>query len=118
MKVPNNKLSSLKSYFFESLESINREEVKRYFSFLCNAWLGLSKTDLIINPDREISESEILKFLYGIKDLKKNRPIQYVAGKTWFYGLELKVDEGVLIPRPETEELVDWIVRSHGAVHD
>ena len=111
MKVPNNKLSSLKSYFFESLESINREEVKRYFSFLCNAWLGLSKTDLIINPDREISESEILKFLYGIKDLKKNRPIQYVAGKTWFYGLELKVDEGVLIPRPETEELVDWIVR-------
>jgi release factor glutamine methyltransferase len=113
MKVPNNKLSSVKKYFLAELEPIVGKEAKSFFSFLCEAWLGLTRSDLILNPDKEISESEILKFLYGIKDLKKNRPVQYVAGKTWFYGLEIRVEEGVLIPRPETEELVDWIVTSN-----
>lgn len=111
MKVPDNKISSVKSYFFESLKVLHLNEVKSYFSFLCFAWLEMSKTDLLLNPNVEISESELLKFLYAIKDLKNNRPVQYIAGKTWFYGVELKVQEGVLIPRPETEELVDWIVR-------
>ena len=111
MKVPNNKISSIKTYFFEALDSFSVSEVKNYFDFLCVAWLGISKSEMILNPDREISESELLRFLYGIKELKKNRPVQYVAGKTWFYGLEIKVQEGVLIPRPETEELVDWIIK-------
>ena len=110
MKVSDNKISSVKAYFFESLKTLNQDEVRNYFNFLCNSWLDISKTDLLLNPDFEISESELLKFLYGIKDLKKNRPVQYIAGKTWFYGVEVKVQEGVLIPRPETEELVDWIV--------
>ena len=110
MKVPNNKISSVKSYFLESLKSFSQEDVNNYFSFLCDAWLDLTKADLLLNPDVEIAESELLKFLYAIKDLKKNRTIQYIAGKTWFYGVEVKVQEGVLIPRPETEELVDWIV--------
>lgn len=110
MKVPNNKLSSVKEFFLKELSSLEASEVNQYFIILCDAWLGLSKTDLIINPEKELSESEILKFLYGIKDLKKHRPIQYVAGKTWFYGLEIMVKEGCLIPRPETEELVDWVV--------
>tara|TARA_Y100000589_G_scaffold159342_2_gene151633 strand:- start:1266 stop:2126 length:861 start_codon:yes stop_codon:yes gene_type:complete len=110
MKVPDNKISSVKSYFFESLKSFSLDEVNNYFSFLCDAWLYLSKADLLLNPDVEISESELLKFLYAIKDLKKNRPIQYIAGKTWFYGIEVYVKEGVLIPRPETEELVQWVI--------
>ncbi len=110
MKVPNNKLSSVKEFFLKELRSLESSEVNQYFIILCDAWLGLSKTDLIINSEKELSESEILKFLYGIKDLKKHRPIQYVAGKTWFYGLEIMVKEGCLIPRPETEELVDWLV--------
>lgn len=113
MKVPNNKLSSVKDFFFKELSFLDQAEVKRFFEFLCEAWLGLRKSDLILNPDQELSESEILKFLYGIKDLKKNKPVQYVAGLTWFYGLEIGVSEGVLIPRPETEELVDWIVKDY-----
>ncbi len=113
MKVPNNKLSSVKDFFFKELSFLDQAEVKRFFEFLCEAWLGLRKSDLILNPDMELSESEILKFLYGIKDLKKNRPVQYVAGLMWFYGLEIGVSEGVLIPRPETEELVDWIVKDY-----
>lgn len=110
MKVPDNKISSIKNYFFKSLDTLPLSEVRNHFYFLCFAWLGLSKSEMILNPNLEISESELLKFLYGIKELKKNCPIQYVAGKTWFYDLEIKVREGVLIPRPETEELVHWII--------
>lgn len=110
MKVPNNKLSSLKTYFIQSLEASRISEASNYFSYLVDAWLDISKSDLILNPDLEISESEILRFFYALKDLKKNRPIQYVAGVSWFYGLKIGVREGVLIPRPETEELVDWVV--------
>jgi release factor glutamine methyltransferase len=111
MKVPDNKLSSIKKFFLLELEPVVGEEARSFFSFLCEAWLGLSRSDVILNAEKEISESELLKFLYGIKELKKNRPVQYVAGKTWFYGLEIGLEEGVLIPRPETEELVDWIVK-------
>ncbi len=110
MKVPDNKISSVKNFFLKSLDSFPLSEVHNYFNFLCFAWLGLSKSEMILNPDFKISESELLKFLYGIKQLNKNRPVQYVAGKTWFCGLEIKVREGVLIPRPETEELVHWII--------
>ena len=111
MKVPNNKISSVKTYFFEALDSFPVSEVRNYFDFLCFAWLDISKSEMILNPNLEISESELLKFLHGIKQLKKNRPVQYVAGKTWFYDIEIKVREGVLIPRPETEELVTWIIQ-------
>lgn len=111
MKVPDNKLSSIKKFFLLELEPVVGEEARSFFIFLCEAWLGLSRSDLILHAEKEISESELLKFLYGIKELKKNRPVQYVAGKTWFYGLEIGLEEGVLIPRPETEELVDWILK-------
>ena len=79
-------------------------------SFLCEAWLGLTRSDLILNPDKEISESEILKFLYGIKDLKKNRQFNMASHFDSFWFKDGK--EGN-IPRPETEELVDWIVTSN-----
>lgn len=110
MKISDNKLSSVKSFFLQELEDF--EESKIYFSICCDAWLGMSRTDLLLDKDKVLSESEILKFLYGIKALKKNEPVQYVVGETWFYDLKISVEKGVLIPRPETEELVHWIIQS------
>jgi release factor glutamine methyltransferase len=108
MKIPDNKLSSVKTFFLKELESF--EEAKLFFEIFCDSWLGMTKTDLLIDKDKPLSESELLKFLYGIKSLKLNEPVQYVVGETWFYDLKIGVEEGVLIPRPETEELVDWII--------
>ena len=63
-----------------------------------------------MKQDKTVSESDLLKFHFAVKDLKRGRPIQYVIGKSWFYGMEFIVTNDVLIPRPETEELVKLVI--------
>lgn len=75
---------------------------------------GVKRHELILKGEQTVSESELLKFNFAIKYLKKYRPIQYILGNADFYGLKFKVNEHTLIPRPETEELVDLIVKEAG----
>lgn len=72
---------------------------------------GFSGTDIIMNKEHEISAEQEKKIHQHIQRLLTHEPIQYIMQKAWFYGMDLYVDKNVLIPRPETEELVDWIVR-------
>ncbi len=75
-----------------------------------NSIKGWSVTDLVVNGDREVSDflkSEVEKVITRVE---AGEPIQYVLGQARFYGMDLKVDSRVLIPRPETEGLVDLIV--------
>jgi release factor glutamine methyltransferase len=110
-KVPDNKLSSIKKFFYQELvQVLGVRECKSYFELCCESWLGMSKSDLILNPAITLSESQILKFLYGIKAFLKHTPLAHVLGKQYFYGLNFIVNKYVLVPRPETEELVDLIV--------
>ena len=67
---------------------------------------------MALEPDMRLSESEMLTFHFAVKDLLKNKPIQYIIGETEFCDLKFKVNENVLIPRPETSELVMNIVNS------
>ncbi len=71
--------------------------------------IGLSRTDILLRKDDTLSESSVLRLSKYLDQLKSNKPLQYVLGYTWFSGLKFLVDENVLIPRPETEELIEWI---------
>lgn len=111
-KVKDNKLVSMKIFFLDELTQVlGARTSKIYFERCCDSWLGMSKSDLILQKDVQLSESQLLQFLYGIKAFKKAKPLSQVLGEEYFYGLKLKVNNQVLIPRPETEELVDLIVK-------
>ena len=73
----------------------------------------LQKTDRLMQKDTVFTESQQAKFEKGKADLLSGKPVQYVTGICWFTGREFKVNEHVLIPRPETEELVQWIINDH-----
>jgi release factor glutamine methyltransferase len=76
-----------------------------------------NRQSLLLGKDKQLSPNERNQVEEIVADLRKFKPIQYITGETEFYGRKFKVDENVLIPRPETEELVDWIVNlfSHQA---
>ncbi|HEY0354697.1 MAG TPA: peptide chain release factor N(5)-glutamine methyltransferase [Flavisolibacter sp.] len=72
---------------------------------------GLSASNRLLKKEKELSNSQTIELEKIISRLTGHEPIQYIMNKCWFYGLELYVDKDVLIPRPETEELVDWIIK-------
>lgn len=111
MRIPTNKLSSIQKFAnLELAEIYSPNEIQSFFFLLCKNYLGMSKTDVILNKEQAVSESELLKFNFAIKDLKAEKPIQYILGETEFFGFDFKVNNHTLIPRPETEELLSWII--------
>lgn len=74
---------------------------------------GFDKTHVLVNKNTQTDTATWQKYEDALRRLQQQEPIQYIIGQTEFYGLPLKVQPGVLIPRPETEELVDWIIQNH-----
>ena len=89
-----------------------KEEVESFIRIIFDHLKSYNSTDLLCKKDEVFSEREKLKIEGIVKRLQKNEPIQYILGETEFFGLPFKVNPDVLIPRPETEELVDWILKS------
>ncbi len=111
MRIPSNRLQSVLQFAKKELSSTYDErEIQSFFYLLCEYFLGMNRTSVILNPNTRLSESELLSFNFSIKDLKKEKPIQYIIGSTDFFDFNFLVDEHTLIPRPETEELVQWII--------
>ncbi len=105
------KVSNIIPYFIKQLNGIVQErEIISLAYISIDYLLGYNRSDCIIhaNMDITIDVSDRLKQI--IADLKTNKPIQHIIGETEFYGLKFKVNEHTLIPRPETEELVQWIL--------
>ena len=104
------KILKLKQLFVSSLDSLYPlEEIQSFFNLLVEQHLNLSRIEVALQPDKDISEEEVLTFENAILRLKNFEPIQYIISNTEFFGLPFMVDKSVLIPRPETEELVAWI---------
>jgi len=105
-------LQELKSKFLNELtKTYPQEEILSFFFLLIQYRLDLTRTDIALNPNQIINEMDNIFFQDALKRLKEETPIQYIIGETEFYGLPFKVNPDVLIPRPETEELVAWILK-------
>ncbi|MCC6836906.1 MAG: peptide chain release factor N(5)-glutamine methyltransferase, partial [Bacteroidia bacterium] len=114
MQIASNKIKDVIRFFKQELEGIYEDsEIDAFVAICFEELLNLKRSDLLLNADKTMSESELLKFNFAIKDLKKQKPLQYILGVADFYGLKFKVNGSVLIPRPETEELVDLIIKEH-----
>lgn len=110
MDISNNLLSYLKKkYLQELIEFYDSREAEQLLTLLIEHFFGTTRNKLVMNPDYRLSESEILKLHLAVKELKKYKPVQYITGVVEFHDLQLKVTPDVLIPRPETEELVQLI---------
>lgn len=105
------KIKGIQTEFLSRLDPIyDRSELDSFFAICLENIEGLSRFDLMLNKDLETKD--IIRWEEVICDLEDEKPIQYIFGHTHFYGLIFKVDENVLIPRSETEELVDWVLNS------
>jgi release factor glutamine methyltransferase len=104
----------LKEHFFLELVEIYPEnEIQSFFHILIQHRLKLSRVQFALNYKATINKEDTVYFQKSIIDLKHYRPIQYIMGTTEFFGLQFAVNPSVLIPRPETEELVDWIIKDY-----
>lgn len=111
MFVSSNRLSDIKSYYHSKLASLFSEnEINLMVKYLSIKRFNLSSLDYFSSIPILLSESDLLYFNFALKRLLKNEPFQYILGDVEFYGLELNCDARALIPRPETEELVDWVI--------
>lgn len=108
------KLTELKTLFHSQLDAIyGKDEVQSFFFLCTEQFVKLQRFQLVLQPQFTITTSKIDLFLKILEGLKHQKPIQYLLGKTEFYGLPFVVNKNVLIPRPETEELVDLIIKYH-----
>lgn len=106
-------LNEVRSDFHKELELLfPKEEINSFFYLLSEYHLSVDRFQIALEPERNYHESELNQIYASLTRLKKEEPIQYIIGEVNFMGYVLKVNQSVLIPRPETEELVDWVINS------
>ncbi|MCC1484791.1 peptide chain release factor N(5)-glutamine methyltransferase [Winogradskyella immobilis] len=107
------KLKAIQNTFHSALDTLyNKNEVDRFFFMLTEHYFNFTRIQLVLEPHYSIDENQQQLLFLALEDLKLQKPIQYIIGETEFYELKFKVNSNVLIPRPETEELVDWILKT------
>lgn len=107
MKVSTNLLKDILLHYETELKPLfGARESRSLLMILCEHFFQVDRLNLSLKPDFRLSESEMLQLHFAVKKLKQHKPVQYITGKAWFNDLPYKVNESVLIPRPETEEMM------------
>lgn len=108
-----------RTFFLDTLsKAYDAAEAESLFYICLEELKGWKKVDLAMNSNAELDRVELVKWNEVLTQLEQERPIQYIFGNAHFYGLEFFVDENTLIPRPETEELVEWIINENKGKKD
>ncbi|KAA6345125.1 Release factor glutamine methyltransferase [termite gut metagenome] len=107
-------MNRITSYIRQSLEPIySPQEIKSLILIICRDILRLTVTDIYLNRDIDLSGEKWKELKNAVERLQKQEPIQYIRGYADFFGISFHVAPGVLIPRPETEELVETILKEN-----
>ena len=107
MHIPSNRVRDIERYIRTELDELYPEgELRMFTQMLFEAYMGWSTAQLLLHRDDTINQSDLLKFHWAVEDLKQYRPIQHIIGYTDFCDCRIAVSPDVLIPRPETEEIV------------
>ncbi len=113
MRTGDNRVRRVMELYVRELRPLFPEsEVKAILRSVFSEKLGWDAMELELRREEALSESELLQVYLPLKRIRSGEPLQYILGSTVFHGLKLEVAPGVLIPRPETEEMVDRIIRS------
>jgi len=108
------KIKELKDIFTKELQNLySKEEAETILNYILIDAIGIPKLSIISQPQLELDTNQHEKIVTLLKELKKAVPIQYLLGESHFYGMILNVTSDVLIPRQETEELVNWIIQEN-----
>ena len=106
-------LAELRNLYRRELNNSSIKESDYMLNILLEEYFNLDFTFISLNPSYKLEEPQIKKILKSLNSLKNNYPIDYLINKRLFLNNEFYVNEDVLIPRPETEELVDWIIQDN-----
>ena len=120
-----NRVRDILSLFHEELDGMyGSGEVSTFGEMLFESFLGWDKVRLLTSKEQTIDQSDLLRFHWALEDLKRHHPVQHIIGHVDFCGCRISVSPDVLIPRPETEEMVNWIAMHcelrvmHGGILD
>ena len=104
-------LKDYRDYFKKELTLLyDEKEIESFFYLVLESFHQKRRIDLALNQELELVSLQLLRWESVLAELKTQKPIQYILGETEFYGLKFLVNKNTLIPRPETEELVQLII--------
>lgn len=115
MKISSNKLKDIIDFAYQKLESLyEKDEIRSMIYSIIEHFTGYDLMKILTYKDElKVSESELLKINFAIKDLKKEKPLQQILGYCEFLDVRIEVNQHVLIPRVETEEIVQRVIKEN-----